>query len=53
MIFLLLRRLVQTALILFGVAAITFLLLYALPADPARDDRRPQRNGPDGRQYPP
>ena len=36
MIFLLLRRLVQTALILFGVAAITFLLLYALPADPAR-----------------
>jgi peptide/nickel transport system permease protein len=36
MIFLILRRLVQTALILFGVAAITFLLLYALPADPAR-----------------
>ena len=36
MIFLLLRRLVQTALILFGVAAITFLCLYALPADPAR-----------------
>lgn len=36
MIFLLLRRLAQTALILLGVAAITFLLLYALPADPAR-----------------
>ena len=36
MMFLMLRRLVQTALILFGVAAITFLLLYALPADPAR-----------------
>jgi len=36
MIFLILRRLVQTALILFGVAVITFLLLYALPADPAR-----------------
>lgn len=36
MMFLILRRLVQTALILFGVAAITFLLLYALPADPAR-----------------
>jgi peptide/nickel transport system permease protein len=36
MAFLFLRRLVQTALILFGVAAITFLLLYALPADPAR-----------------
>lgn len=36
MILLILRRLVQTALILFGVAAITFLLLYALPADPAR-----------------
>ncbi len=29
------RRLVQAALILLGVAAITFLLLYALPADPA------------------
>ncbi|OCP15985.1 MULTISPECIES: ABC transporter permease [unclassified Ensifer] len=36
MVFLLLRRLVQTALILLGVAVITFLLLYALPADPAR-----------------
>lgn len=36
MAFLLLRRLVQTTLILLGVAAITFLLLYALPADPAR-----------------
>jgi len=34
--FLVLRRLVQAALILFGVAAITFVLLYALPADPAR-----------------
>jgi len=30
------RRLVQAALILLGVAAITFVLLYALPADPAR-----------------
>ncbi|KQS88183.1 MULTISPECIES: ABC transporter permease [unclassified Rhizobium] len=30
------KRLVQSALILFGVAAITFVLLYALPADPAR-----------------
>ncbi|MCO4319018.1 ABC transporter permease [Phyllobacterium sp. 21LDTY02-6] len=36
MVLLVLRRLVQTALILLGVAAITFLLLYALPADPAR-----------------
>lgn len=36
MFFLLLRRLVQAALILLGVAAITFVLLYALPADPAR-----------------
>jgi peptide/nickel transport system permease protein len=36
MVFLFLRRVVQTALILLGVAAITFLLLYALPADPAR-----------------
>ena len=36
MIFLILRRLVQAALILLGVAAITFVLLYALPADPAR-----------------
>jgi peptide/nickel transport system permease protein len=36
MAFLFLRRIVQTALILLGVAAITFLLLYALPADPAR-----------------
>ncbi len=34
--FLVLRRLVQAALILLGVAAITFVLLYALPADPAR-----------------
>jgi peptide/nickel transport system permease protein len=30
------RRLVQAALILLGVAAITFLLLHFLPADPAR-----------------
>ncbi|WP_160008939.1 ABC transporter permease [Rhizobium sp. 18055] len=36
MMFLVLRRLVQAALILLGVAAITFVLLYALPADPAR-----------------
>jgi len=33
---LVLRRVVQMALILLGVAAITFVLLYALPADPAR-----------------
>jgi peptide/nickel transport system permease protein len=30
------RRLVQAFLILLGVAAITYLLLYMLPADPAR-----------------
>lgn len=36
MFLLTLRRLVQAALILLGVAAITFVLLYALPADPAR-----------------
>jgi peptide/nickel transport system permease protein len=36
MVFLLLRRFGQALLILLGVAAITFLLLYALPADPAR-----------------
>ena len=30
------RRLVQSALILLGVSFITFVLLYALPADPAR-----------------
>jgi len=36
MFFLILRRLMQAALILLGVAAITFVLLYALPADPAR-----------------
>jgi peptide/nickel transport system permease protein len=36
MLFLLLRRLGQALLILLGVAAITFVLLYALPADPAR-----------------
>jgi peptide/nickel transport system permease protein len=35
MLFLILHRLLQTVLILLGVAAITFLLLYALPADPA------------------
>jgi peptide/nickel transport system permease protein len=34
--FMLLRRLGQAFLILIGVAAITFVLLYALPADPAR-----------------
>ncbi len=32
----LIRRLAQASLILFGVAAITFVLLYAMPADPAR-----------------
>ncbi|WP_413712532.1 ABC transporter permease [Rhizobium sp. Rhizsp82] len=36
MMFLVLRRLAQAFLILLGVAAITFVLLYALPADPAR-----------------
>ncbi|WP_430249239.1 ABC transporter permease [Neorhizobium sp. DAR64860/K0K1] len=36
MAMLFLRRVVQMALILLGVAAITFVLLYALPADPAR-----------------
>jgi peptide/nickel transport system permease protein len=36
MLQLLAKRLVQSVLILFGVAAITFVLLYALPADPAR-----------------
>lgn len=30
------KRLIQSVIILFGVAAITFVLLYALPADPAR-----------------
>ncbi len=30
------KRLLQSALILLGVSAITFVLLYALPADPAR-----------------
>ncbi|MBD3764859.1 MAG: ABC transporter permease [Rhodobacterales bacterium] len=33
---LLVRRLVQSALILLGVSFITFLLLYVLPADPVR-----------------
>ena len=32
----LVRRLLQTALILLGVSAITFALLYLLPADPVR-----------------
>lgn len=32
----LIRRLVQSALILLGVSFITFLLLYVLPADPVR-----------------
>jgi peptide/nickel transport system permease protein len=36
MTYLLARRLLQAVLILLGVAAITFLLLYAMPADPAR-----------------
>jgi peptide/nickel transport system permease protein len=36
MVAILFKRLLQTALILFGVSAITFVLLYALPADPAR-----------------
>jgi peptide/nickel transport system permease protein len=35
MALLIVRRFIQAALILLGVAAITFLLLYALPADPA------------------
>lgn len=30
------KRLIQSVFILFGVAGITFVLLYALPADPAR-----------------
>jgi len=30
------RRLVQTALILLGITLVTFVLLYILPADPAR-----------------
>ena len=36
MLALFLRRLLQALLILLGVSAITFVLLYALPADPAR-----------------
>ncbi|HMG50884.1 MAG TPA: glutathione ABC transporter permease GsiC, partial [Inquilinus sp.] len=32
----LLRRLVQALLILLGVSLVTFVLLYLLPADPAR-----------------
>jgi peptide/nickel transport system permease protein len=36
MMALLSRRIAQALLILLGVAAITFVLLYALPADPAR-----------------
>jgi peptide/nickel transport system permease protein len=35
MLALIARRLAASALILFGVAAITFMLLYLLPADPA------------------
>jgi peptide/nickel transport system permease protein len=30
------RRLLQSAMILFGITIVTFLLLYLLPADPAR-----------------
>ena len=30
------RRLLQSALILVGITLVTFLLLYLLPADPAR-----------------
>lgn len=36
MVLLLSRRVLQALLILLGVAAITFVLLYAMPADPAR-----------------
>ncbi len=36
MVSVLVRRLLTAVLILLGVAAITFLLLYAMPADPAR-----------------
>lgn len=36
MLSLLLRRVLQAMLILLGVAVITFVLLYAMPADPAR-----------------
>ena len=32
----LIRRLIQSALILLGVSFITFFLLYVLPADPVR-----------------
>jgi peptide/nickel transport system permease protein len=35
MLQLLAKRLAASALILFGIAAITFVLLYLLPADPA------------------
>ena len=35
MLTLIARRLASSALILFGVAAIAFVLLYMLPADPA------------------
>ena len=31
-----LRRLIQSLLILFGVSVVTFTILFALPADPAR-----------------
>ncbi|MGO4842625.1 glutathione ABC transporter permease GsiC, partial [Rhizobiaceae sp. 2RAB30] len=30
------RRLLQTVLILFGISLVTFVLLYLVPADPAR-----------------
>lgn len=30
------RRLIQTALILLGISFVTFILLYLVPADPAR-----------------
>jgi peptide/nickel transport system permease protein len=30
------RRLLQALLILFGISVVTFVLLYLLPADPAR-----------------
>ena len=31
-----LRRLLQSALILLGISLVTFILLYLIPADPAR-----------------
>ncbi len=47
------RRLAGSVLILFGVAAITFVLLYLLPADPAVHARRPLGDAADGGEYPP